>query len=911
MHLLFRETFGTTGRIDQSNPGTNFTLVRGVFHLRAGGPRLPGTTAASADLRPDFLTPLASYRFTPETGIRVFVCGWYFFKTLQAHGARLLAVTAPTGDAGPTISAGNHGLAAGIEYQTKTPLPRNVLNRWVFLGIAVAHDSGRDGSVRFYAKFPGEPMQSWAGFDHGSLSIASVGGLDMGVNTTNSAIRCRLGAPAAYRFENADFSDVVYPPDLFEPETGLTWYCNPATGNDENDGTAPDRAWASLAKINEESVNTGLLSSDAWETGDTLVIDTSAAPLDAEGKALAISTAGLNVRAAEGNEWIDLKSHRSLPGDLWEPTGQANVYSTTDTQNHIVVWEDDKFLHHPTGASFEAVAATLAATPGSFWTDGVRLYLHPFGSTDPRTDGKRYERSHDFASSAAVALMAPNLHIRDLRAGKTCLARSTDNDSIGAYCLGYGAAPGKAKIAHCYFYYGSKHNIGITVGDVGDDVLLEDVQCEQGSPYVWAGGQTLFVSYNHRPLDLGIIHRFHRCRSVANAGKIGSTEGIMTSYYPVFLSHNIGNPGEPSQFERFEFVDCDFGTGSLHGTAAKQVTITNSTAGEINFGTDVSIERSRILGSLISVPGKSMTARNSLFERSGMLTSTYTAGRLDLQGCVFDGSRITHIQGGVPQAAFFCRSGPLELIFRNNVAILPANAVSAHFFSQLKSTDSLSLSNNAYQLGGNSLVYAYDDGTRIANRSLAEWQTLGMDEDSFLCADPVWEDYRPLPGSPLLNAGVEILPTEDFTGTPFLRRNDIGAFEGPPIRFDEWQFEHFTEEERANASLGGPDGTLFGDSTPNLLKFALGLPARSPAPGAVIRLDGDESQHWIDFSRNRLARDVEWIIESSTDLINWQAVTNSQVHVLDTIENVEQVRLPVGSGTETRFYRLRVSEAGN
>ena len=96
-----------------------------------------------------------------------------------------------------------------------------------------------------------------------------------------------------------------------------------------------------------------------------------------------------------------------------------------------------------------------------------------------------------------------------------------------------------------------------------------------------------------------------------------------------------------------------------------------------------------------------------------------------------------------------------------------------------------------------------------------------------------------------------------------------------------------------------------------MLKFALGLPARSPAPGAVIQLEGDESQHWIDFSRNRLARDVEWIIESSTDLINWQAITNSQVQVLDTIENVEQVRLPVGSGTETRFYRLRVSEAGN
>jgi len=911
MHLLFRETFATSGHLDQANPGANFSLVRGVFHQRAGGPRLPGTVASSADLRTDALTPLASVRFPPEQGIRVFICGWYFFKSLQDHNARLLAVTAPTGDSGPTISVEHNGLAAGVEYLTKTPFPRSVLNRWIFLGIAVAHDAGGVGSVRFYAKFPGEPMQSWTGFDHGTLGVSSIGGLDFGVNTSNSGIRCRLGAPAAYRFDNSDFSDVTYPADLLEPETKRTWYCNPETGNDANDGTAPDRAWASLDKINEESLHTGLFPADSWEEGDTLIIDTGGASLDAKGKALHLATEGLNLRAAEGNEWIDLKSHRSLPGNRWESTDLPNVYSTSDTEADIVVWEDDKFLHHPTGTNLAAVSASLSTTPGSFWTDGVRLYLHPFGSTDPRTDGKRYERSHRIAKGAAVALGAPNLHVRDLRAGKTCLAGAADNDAIGAYCLSFTAAPGKTQVSHCYFYYGSKHNVGIVQGDFGDDLLLEDVQCEQGSPYTWAGGQTLFVSYNHRPLDLGIIHRFHRCRSRANAGKIGSTEGTMTSYYPLFYSHNMGAPGELKQFARFEFIDCDFGAGPVSGSAVKDVVISNSTVGIVAFAGDVLLERSRVLGTLTSLAGTTVTARNSLFRLAGMLTANRVSGTLDLQGCVFDGSGITSIQGGVLEAAFFVRDAPLTLVFRNNVVILPKTPVLAHFFSLLRQTDDLDLSHNAYLLGANGLVYSYDDGNSASNHSLATWQAMGFDANSFSCEDPQWIDYRPQPGSPLIDAGAELSPAEDFTGIRLLRRNDIGAFEGPPSRFDEWQFANLSEEERNDTLRGGPTGSLVGDGVSNLLKYAMGIPARTPFHEGGFRMTATAGQDGIEFPRSLFPRDLEWMLEASGDLVSWRDHPELPWEITRTEPQAEWLRIHLPMPTDNddpRFFRLKVRQ---
>ncbi|MCB1205362.1 MAG: hypothetical protein KDN18_13960 [Verrucomicrobiae bacterium] len=910
MELVFRETFATTGQLDETRPGPHFATVRGVFHQRAGGPHLPGMVPASADLRPELLSP-AALALLPETGGRFFLCGWYFFKSLQAHNARLLSISDSAGNPGPTIAVEHHSLSGGIAYGDLVPFSGNVLNRWIFLGIAVSFEGSRHGSVRYYAKFPGEPMVSWTGHDSGNLAIQRPGGVVVGVDTSNSAVRCRIGAPAVYRFENTNFSDIAYPADLLEPGTGLTWYCNPATGDDANDGTAPNRAWASVAKINEESANTGFFSADRAEEGDTLVIDTRETPLDAGGSALVVTTAGLNVRAAEGNEWIELKSHRSLPPDRWEPSGLPRVYLTTDTQLHVVAWEDDRFLNHARGADLASVAETLSNTPGSFWTDGTRLYLHPFDSTDPRTDGKCYERSHLIPEGAAVMLKAPDLHIRDLRAGKTCLARAEDGDAIGSYCLGNDGPMGRTRIAHCFFYYGSKHNIGLVQGGPGDDVLVEDVQCEQGSPYCGAGGQTVFVSFNHQPLDLGIVHRFHRCRTVANAGRIGSREGTMTSFYPVFYSHNLGNPEEPSQFDRFEFIDCDFGEGTVTGGAVKEVLVRGSTTGAFSFGAELTIERSRIQGPVAPAPDRSLTLRHSFLARSGMLTASPVSGRIDIQGCVLDGSTITSIQGGVHEAAFFTRAGPLEIVFRNNVAILPEAALGANLFSLLRHTDSLDFARNAYHLGGNRLVYQFHDGEGTAHHDFEEWQGIGFDEGSFEAADFGWDNYRPRPGSPLLDAGFEISPSEDFTGAHFLRRNDIGAFEGAAGRFDEWQFEHFSEAERENDDIAGPGGSLFEDGFSNLLKFGLGLPVRTPAQGHEIRWREESGQQWIEFTPSPHPRHLDWILEESADLESWEEVAGEALEISLSDPPTGLVRLPVVPGPDARFFRVKVRERQN
>ncbi|MBW3609267.1 MAG: hypothetical protein KY463_13115, partial [Actinobacteria bacterium] len=93
----------------------------------------------------------------------------------------------------------------------------------------------------------------------------------------------------------------------------------------------------------------------------------------------------------------DVRGFKPLAGPYARPDASAypNVWAAADTQRDVVLWEDRKWMNHVRGSTFDAVAAALNSTPGSFWTDGVAMYFHPFGSTDPNADGKVYERSRN------------------------------------------------------------------------------------------------------------------------------------------------------------------------------------------------------------------------------------------------------------------------------------------------------------------------------------------------------------------------------------------------------------------------------------------------------------------------------------------------------------------------------------
>src|SRR4029077_1122172 len=75
--------------------------------------------------------------------------------------------------------------------------------------------------------------------------------------------------------------------------------------------------------------------------------------------------------------------------------GYAHLPASAASAVHCVVWEDSAWMNHPVGTTYASVQAYMESTPGSFWVeeDGSKIYVHAFGSTDPRTGAKDYRRS--------------------------------------------------------------------------------------------------------------------------------------------------------------------------------------------------------------------------------------------------------------------------------------------------------------------------------------------------------------------------------------------------------------------------------------------------------------------------------------------------------------------------------------
>lgn len=909
MDSLFREMFSTSGTLTAESPGSAFSRVVGTLYQRAGGPSLAGGLPASADPHALHSSACGIYDLPDPSGTgRVFMGGWFYFKNLQQHEGSLLTLLDQYDNPGPQITVFNGKIYGGVAYKQKSACPVVPLRKWIYLAIASVKEEAGNVSLRFYFKEPGQAMKSWGAQDHIYVTREQTTGFQAGFTGNGPTMSIRMGAVGGYTFEEQDFSDVNYPNDIIEPaaQSRHTWYCNPATGSDDNDGTSPIKAWRTASKINDESLHSGIFSGDSYETGDILVIDTSEKSLVLDGVELEFCTPGLTVKAADGQQWIKIKSHRTILPNAWNRVNNSSVFVTDDTELNIVVWENDKFLSHPSGVSYADVEEYLSSTPGSFWTDGNRLYLHPFGSTDPTTDGKIYDRSHNFVRGAPVTLAAPDMQIRDIHTGKTCLAEKFSQDALGGYCLGNKGRAGKSAIRHCYLYYGSKHNLGLTEGGAGDVIVVEDVQVEQGSPYPTFGGQTILVSFSAGASNLGIRHVYKRCRSVSNTGVIGSTQGEMSGRFPVFYSHNL--TGE-NQFESIEFIDCDFGSGGLSGGGMKTFIVKGSNTGSVLMESDVRLESSRINGTLWCKPGRKMVMRNCIFQMEGMQRENPFAGELDVQFSTLDASALTSYQLGVPQSAIFTRTAPLKVTFKNNVVLMPTENVYVNVFSRLQSGDGLNFSNNAYSLNGNRLVYQYDNGQTVSSPELSEWQASGMDANSFNRDDLHLLDHVPQPGSPVIGAALRTNNHLDVTGQMFALRDDMGAVQTLPSDFDDWRNRHFSNEELAMSSTQEA-ASFANDGISNLMKYAMGLDPRTFLYKKMFAVypGSNLNEVCVEFQRLSDVSDVIFSVESSLDLNNWmkQDVDDERVEMLGYLHEKVFLLIKNQSGIR-KFFRLKIN----
>lgn len=191
----------------------------------------------------------------------------------------------------------------------------------------------------------------------------------------------------------------------------------------------------------------------------------------------------------------------------------AGVYTGTDS---YMLWETDPSVTDPANAAYgmrqlarAASAAAAHATPGSVWFNpnvgtSTAAHVHPFGDTDPRSDGKLYE-----ATKRAAGLQFQNTN-------KMVIEGVHTTRFMGAYG---GLSAGRDVVARrCLMSKGGKHN-GIIKSGTWEDCIGFDHDVTS------VDGAILFTAYEADPSKNTVAVR--RCMAIMPAGRTSpSTQAI-------------------------------------------------------------------------------------------------------------------------------------------------------------------------------------------------------------------------------------------------------------------------------------------------------------------------------------------------------------------------------------------------
>ncbi len=130
-----------------------------------------------------------------------------------------------------------------------------------------------------------------------------------------------------------------------------------------------------------------------------------------------------------------------------------------------------------------------------------------------------------------------------------------------------------------------------------------------------------------------------------------------------------------------------------------------------------------------------------------------------------------------------------------------------------------------------------------------------------------------------------------------------------PGGYAQWLEENFTPEELLDDSISGPAAVPAGDGVANLLKFALGLSAKTPSRELLPAAAMMEGSLRLTFDRAKVDG-VSLVVEASDDLNDWSTQAVEEISVED-LGDFERVTVEVSaSAVESGkvFLRLRATE---
>jgi hypothetical protein len=820
--LVAREPFVGPGTLTSASPGSNFSSVTGTLTMVRVGPRTSAIAAPgwSADVR---TSGPSNFRGTINLSGAASTCGmwgaWVRIKALPTSGDYLsvLQLVNLTNNVVMDFSLNPQGVIVEQPYVNGAAnggapptftSPAIPLNTWVWLAVAWKMETGQNYGIRcMEMPLGGTTPTIWGSADNMNSAAFAFTAVNVGLQTGGNGPMLRVGCPSLYAMSS--FSDIAYPSDVIAPvEKSYNWYVNAASGNDANDGATPSTAWKTAAKITAESQYCGMLDSNVTGPGggDVLTIDTSGGTLPIGPNVLTFNTRGLTVQPASGQTYIKFQAEEFLANASFTlASGLSHTYKTSDTQTNIVAWENDLWMWHVQAASFASSAivtdpktgvatnyasagAALDATPGSFYTDGATLYIHPFNNTNPVSDGNVYTRSYNRSTNSAIVFNVGGYLANGFYVRKTALVDSGNNDFL-AYCFQDEAITSNglnSEVENGYFAYGDKHCFGTTGCAPASSLLVLNTECEQGHPYCGYGGQSPFVSYTGTA-TADIVHTYRGCTCLARSGLIGSAAGDpVGTGGDIILSHNNGTG---ISFASITIDDCNFGSGNIDINAANNLVITDGTSanGVATSCPNTTIQETTFTGQVVqmSSPASALTIKNSLIKPVVALSNTHPVyygllvfGNVTVEGCTLDLAGLTGDSSSYFQQAFLQRIGALNLTFRNNAYIVPTGENFPLLYN-ITGSDVLTFDHNAYNLGSGTTLARQYNGASTGSLTFAQWQALGQDcSNSTLNANLLLQNDAPQSGSPLFNAGLDLGAGPDVTGTTYAHRDTIGAYEG-------------------------------------------------------------------------------------------------------------------------------------
>lgn len=293
--------------------------------------------------------------------------------------------------------------------------------------------------------------------------------------------------------------------------------------------------------------------------------------------------------------------------------------------------------------------------------------------------------------------------------------------------------------------------------------------------------------------------------------------------------------------------------------------------------------------------------------------------RTDIVGNTF---HLSPAASGLPEAVTFASGGSSIRNTRivNNIFVTTGGV---EMITAPTIPDSISFLGNLYWSSGGTFKILWG-GTTYG--SLSAWRTAsGQEMDGGspvgIQADPLLKnpgagtalsdpsllttliDYELHVGSPAVDAGVDLTAmgidagSQDYFGNSIpVSHFDIGAHERAsvhPLYYSEWQY---TINWPAAADES-PTGDVDGDGLSNLAEYALGgnplSGIQANAAESVLSSDGSDQWFGLKFRRSKVARDLNIVMNSSTNLQSWDPVNVDGFNTIETVLDAD----PNGDGS--------------